>query len=92
MAVAFSPPPPLRIQEEEDSVGQGAGGAEVGEELETEADHKVPDVAGHLRAGDEHPPDEHHQQGVEGVADVPQSERGSGTKHKQSLNMCRRSA
>lgn len=58
---------------EEESVGYGAGCAEVGEELETEADHKVPDVSGHLGAGDKHPPDENHQQGVEGVADVPQS-------------------
>lgn len=59
----------------EDSVGQGAGGAEVGQELEAEADHKVPDVSGHLRAGDEHSPDKHHKHGVEGVADVPQPER-----------------
>lgn len=60
---------------EEDSVGYGAGRAEVGQELETEADHKVPDVSGHLGAGDEDPPDEDNQHGVEGVADVPQSWR-----------------
>lgn len=57
---------------EEVSVGDGAGCAEVREELETEADHKVPDVSGHLGASDKHPPDEDDQKGVEGVADVPQ--------------------
>lgn len=65
--------PSLAWGGEKDSVGYGAGCAEVGEELETEADHKVPDVSGHLWAGDKHPPDENDQQGVEGVADVPQS-------------------
>lgn len=55
------------------SVGQGAGRSEVGEELEAEADHEVPDVARHLRPGNEHPPDDHHQQRVERVADVSQS-------------------
>lgn len=61
---------------EEDSDGQGAGRTEVGEKLKTEADHKVPDVSGHLGAGDEDPPDENDQHGVEGVANVPQSEEG----------------
>ena len=54
------------------SVSHGARRSEVREELEAEADHKVPDVSGHLGAGDEHPPDQHHQDSVEGVADVPQ--------------------
>lgn len=53
------------------SLSHGGGSSEVGEEFEAEAHHKVPDVSGHLRAGDEHPPDENDQQGVEGVADVP---------------------
>ena len=60
------------------SVGQGAGRPEVGEELEAEADHKVPDVPGHLGAGDEHPPDEHQQQRVEGIADIPQPGKEGG--------------
>ncbi len=55
-----------------DSLSHGGGSSEVGKELETEADHKVPDVSGHLGAGDEDAPDEHHQDGVEGIADVPQ--------------------
>lgn len=67
---------------EEDSVGQGAGCTEVREKLETEADNKVPDISGHLGAGDEHPPDENHQQGVESVADVSQS--GKGEKGEQN--------
>lgn len=44
-----------------DSVFHGAGCLEIGQELKAEADHKVPDVPGHLRAGDEHPPDEDQQ-------------------------------
>lgn len=64
----------------EDSVGYGAGRPEVREELEPEADHKVPDVSGHLGASDEDPPDEDDQQGVEGVADVPQSGKEGGDK------------
>lgn len=32
----------------EDLVCQSAGRSEVGQELVTEADHKVPDVSGHL--------------------------------------------
>ena len=64
---------PLAWSGEQDSVGYGAGCAEVGEELETKADHKVPDVSGHLRASDEHPPDENNQERVKGVANVPQS-------------------
>ena len=56
------------------SLSHGGGSSEVGEELEAEAHHKVPDVSGHLRAGNEDAPDEHHQDCVEGVADVPQPE------------------
>ena len=55
-------------------VSHGGGSPEVGEELEAQADHKVPDVPGHLGACDEDTPKEHHQDGVEGIADVPQSE------------------
>lgn len=33
---------------EEDLVCQSAGRSEVRQELETEADHKVPDISGHL--------------------------------------------
>lgn len=54
------------------SLSHGGGSSEVREEFETEAHHKVPDVAGHLGPGDEDAPDENHQDGVEGVADVPQ--------------------
>ena len=54
------------------SVSHGGGSPEVGEELEAKADHKVPDVSGHLGAGDEDAPKEHHQDSVEGIADVPQ--------------------
>jgi len=60
-----APPPPAPLS-------HGGGGSEVGEELEAQAHHEVPDVAGHLGAGDEDAPEEHHQDGVEGVADVPQ--------------------
>lgn len=31
-----------------DSVSHGAGGSEIGEELEAQADDEVPDVSGHL--------------------------------------------
>lgn len=54
------------------SLSHGGGSSEVGEEFEAEAHHEVPDVPGHLGAGDEDAPDEHHQDGVEGIADVPQ--------------------
>lgn len=43
--------------EDEDSVSHGAGGSEIRQELEAQADHEVPDVSGHLRAGDENAPD-----------------------------------
>lgn len=59
---------------EEDLFSQSAGCAEIGEELETEADHKVPDVSGHLRSCNKHSPDENYQHCVEYVADVPQPE------------------
>lgn len=55
-----------------DSVSHGAGGSEIGEELEAQADDEVPDVSGHLRTGDENAPDEDYQDGVESVANVPQ--------------------
>lgn len=54
-------------------MSESAGCSEVGQELEAEAHHEVPDVARHLRSGDEHSPDDHHQQRVERVADVSQS-------------------
>lgn len=54
------------------SVSHGAGCPEVGQELETQADHEVPDVARHLRSCDEDTPDQDHQDCVEGVADVSQ--------------------
>lgn len=60
------------------SLSHGGGSFEVGEEFEAEAHHEVPDVPGHLGSGDEDAPNEHHQDGVEGVADVPQS----GEKNK----------
>lgn len=53
-------------------LSHGGGRSEVGEELEAEADHKVPDVPGHLGASHEDAPDDHRQDGVERVADVPQ--------------------
>lgn len=55
-----------------DSVSHGAGGSEIGEELEAQADDEVPDVSGHLRTGDENAPDKDYQDGVESVANVPQ--------------------
>jgi len=70
--------PPLRLPLGPCSVSHGGGRPEVGEELEAEADHKVPDVPGHLGAGDEEAPKEHHQDGVEGIADVPQPGDTSG--------------
>ena len=63
--------------------GERAGRSEVGEELEAEADHKVPDVACHLGAGDEDAPDEDQQGGVEGVADVPQPEKYGGRERER---------
>lgn len=54
------------------SLSHGGGGSEVGEEFEAEAHHKVPDVSGHLRSGDEDPPDDHRQDCIEGVTNVPQ--------------------
>lgn len=64
--------PSIRLHSAPSSVSHGGGRPEVGEELEAEAHHEVPDVAGHLRAGDEDPPDEDQEQRVEGVVDVPQ--------------------
>ncbi len=61
------------------SLSHGGGSSEVGEEFEAEAHHKVPDVSGHLGSGDEDAPDEHHQNGVEGVADVPQPGKQTDT-------------
>ena len=57
------------------SVFHGAGRSEVGQELEAEADDKVPDVSAHLGPRDEHSPDEHDQDRVERIADVPQPEK-----------------
>lgn len=54
------------------SVSHGAGGSEIREELEAQADDKVPDVPGHLRTGDEDAPDQNDQDGVERVANVSQ--------------------
>lgn len=53
------------------SVSHRTGGSEVGEELVTQADHKVPDVPGHLRPGDEDAPDQDHEDRVEAIANVP---------------------
>lgn len=53
-------------------LSHGGGSSEVGEELEAEAHHKVPDVSGHLGPGDEDSPEDHSQDCVEGVANVPQ--------------------
>lgn len=52
------------------SVSQGAGRPEIGQELVAQADHKIPDVAGHLWASDKYTPDEDQENGVEGIADV----------------------
>lgn len=62
------------------SLSQGGRSSEVGQELEAEAHHKVPDVSGHLGPGDENPPDDHRQDGVEGVTNVPQPGRRDGTR------------
>lgn len=71
------------------SVSHGAGGSEVREELEAQADDKVPDVSGHLRAGDEDAPDQNHQDGVERVAYVSQPEgenRKNNVRQKWNLH------
>lgn len=60
------------------SLSQGGRSSEVGQELEAQAHHKVPDVSGHLGPGDENPPEDHRQDGVEGVTDVPQPGRTDG--------------
>lgn len=60
-------------KEERGLVSHGAGRPEVGQELEAQADYEVPDVACHLGSSDEDTPDQDHQDGVEGVADVSQS-------------------
>lgn len=54
-------------------LSHGGGSSEVGEEFVTEAHHEIPDVSGHLGPGNEDSPDENNQDGVEGVADIPQS-------------------
>lgn len=54
------------------SLSHGGGSSEVGEEFEAEAHHKVPDVSGHLGSGDEDSPDDHRQDCIEGVTNVPQ--------------------
>lgn len=69
-----------------DSVSHGAGGSEIGEELEAQADDEVPDVSGHLRTGDENAPDKNYQDGVESVANVPQP-TGKEKWTKKTLHM-----
>lgn len=61
-----------RGKEHGGSVSHGAGGSEIREELEAQADDKVPDVSGHLRTGDEDAPDQNYQDSVECVANVSQ--------------------
>ena len=51
----------------------GAGNAEVADELESQADNEVPDVAGDLGASDECTPQDDGNQGVEDVTDVAKS-------------------
>lgn len=63
---------PTVLHRDPGSLSHGGGGSEVGEKFEAEAHHEVPDVSGHLGSGNENTPDEHHQDGVEGVTDVPQ--------------------
>lgn len=78
----FNPPSPrfANRQLSPVSLSHGGGSSEVGEEFVTEADHKIPDVSGHLRAGNEDSPDEDNQDGVESVADVPQSGKQKGIR------------
>lgn len=61
-----------RVGELRGSVSHCAGGSKIREELEAQADDKVPDVSGHLRAGDEDAPDQNYQDRVECVAYVSQ--------------------
>lgn len=53
------------------SVSHCAGGSEVGEELVTQTNHKVPDVSCHLWPCDEDAPDQDHEDRVEAIANVP---------------------
>lgn len=57
-------------------MGESAGRSKVRQELEAQAHDEVPDVPGHLRAGDEDAPNEDQQHGVERVSDVPQPVSG----------------
>lgn len=66
-----------------DSVSHGAGGSEIGEELEAQADDEVPDVSGHLWTGDEDAPDQNYQDGVESIANVPQPTGKENKKGKK---------
>lgn len=59
-------------------LSHGGGSSEVGEELEAEAHHKVPDVSGHLGPGDEDSPDDDSQDCVEGITNVPQPRTQTG--------------
>lgn len=54
------------------SLSNSGGSSEVREEFEAEVHHKIPDVSRHLGPGNEDAPDEHHQDCIEGIADVPQ--------------------
>lgn len=67
------------------SLSHGGGSSEVGQELEAETDHEIPDVPGHLRTSDEDAPDHHHQEGVEGVADVPEPEHKDTQKTQSTV-------
>lgn len=53
------------------SVSHGAGCSEIRQELETQANDKVPDVSCHLRSCNKDAPDQNHQDGVESIANVP---------------------
>lgn len=68
-----------------DSVSHGAGGSEIGEELEAQADDEVPDVSGHLWTGDEDAPDQNYQDGVESIANVPQPTGKENKKGKKKF-------
>lgn len=53
------------------SVSHCTGGSEVGEELVTQTNHKVPDVSCHLWPCNKDTPDQDHENRVEAVANVP---------------------
>lgn len=53
------------------SVSHSTGSSEVGEELVTQTNHKVPDISCHLWSCNKDTPDQDHKNCIEAIAYIP---------------------